>query len=111
MRRIVALLGCWFTFHASAQDSVAVVSAPTEAKEETQATHIFYSTRLINANTVTLIPKGVLEFKVAHNFDDIAGDFGGLKNFFGLDNAQDIKIGFQYGLSKRLNLALNRYKG
>ncbi len=56
-------------------------------------------------------PKGILEFKVTHNFGDIAGDFGGIKNFFGLDNATDVRIGFQYGLSKRINLIAARAKG
>ncbi|MEO8404008.1 MAG: DUF5777 family beta-barrel protein, partial [Chitinophagaceae bacterium] len=34
-----------------------------------------------------------------------------VKNFFGLDDAQDVRIGFQYGLSKHLNIAAARYKG
>ena len=72
---------------------------------------IFSSPRLINANTVELLSKGILEFKVTHNFGDIAGDDGGIKNFFGLDNATDVRIGFQYGLSKRLNLVAARAKG
>ena len=35
---------------------------------------IFSSPKLINANTVEMTPKGILEFKVTHNFGDIAGD-------------------------------------
>lgn len=72
---------------------------------------VFSSPRLINANTVEMIPKKTLEFKVTHNFGDLAGDNGGIKNFFGLDNATDIRIGFQYGLSKRMNLVAARAKG
>ena len=72
---------------------------------------IFSSPRLINANTVELIPKGILEFRVTHNFGDVAGSNGGIKNFFGLDNATDVRIGFQYGLSKRINLVAARAKG
>ena len=72
---------------------------------------IFSSPKLINANTVEMTPKGILEFKVTHNFGDIAGDNGGIKNFFGLDNATDVRIGFQYGLSKRINIIAARAKG
>ncbi|MBP7555459.1 MAG: hypothetical protein KA821_04315 [Chitinophagaceae bacterium] len=72
---------------------------------------VFSSPRLINANTVELLPKGILEFKVTHNFGDIAGDNGGAKTFFGLDNATDVRIGFQYGLSRRVNLVAARAKG
>lgn len=116
MRSItVLLLGCCMTLQGLCQDSTLVLPTPaTESnsgKEEMQPTHIFQSPRLINANTVNLIQKGILEFKVTHNFGDAAGDFGGLKNFFGLDDAQDIRIGFQYGISKHLNVAFARYKG
>jgi hypothetical protein len=72
---------------------------------------IFSSPRLINANTVEILPKGILAFSVTHNFGDVAGDDGGVKNFFGLDNATDVRIGFQYGVSKRLNLIAARAKG
>ena len=78
---------------------------------ETDYIWIFSSPRLINANTVELQPKGILEFKVTHNFGDVGGDDGGVKNFFGLDNATDVRIGFQYGLSKRINLIAARAKG
>jgi hypothetical protein len=72
---------------------------------------VFSSPKLINANTVELVPKGILEFRVTHNFGDIAGDDGGIEKFFGLDDAADINIGFQYGVSKRLNLIASRAKG
>ena len=58
-----------------------------------------------------MLTPGILEFRVTHNFGDIAGDNGGVKNFFGLDNAADVRIGFQYGVSKRLNLIAARIKG
>jgi hypothetical protein len=72
---------------------------------------IFYSQRLISANTVEVIPKGRLVFNVVHLFGNMAGQFGGWKNAFGLDNSQDIKIGFQLGLTKRLNVIVSRNKG
>lgn len=72
---------------------------------------VFLAQRLINANTVELLPKGHLEFKVVHLFGDIAGDFGGIKNAYGLDNSTDIKIAFLFGLTKNLNLILSRNKG
>lgn len=52
-----------------------------------------------------------MEFNVSHNFGDIGGDAGGVSRFYGLDNATDIKIGFQTGLSDRLNLITARTKG
>jgi Membrane bound beta barrel domain (DUF5777) len=72
---------------------------------------VFYGQRLINANTVEVLRKGVMEFKVIHNFGDIAGDNGGIDHFFGLDNAADIKIAFQIGLSNKLNIVAARTRG
>ncbi|WP_276503038.1 DUF5777 family beta-barrel protein [Terrimonas pollutisoli] len=93
---------------AISQDTT-IIEPPKQP--ETDYIWIFSSPRLINANTVELQPKGILEFKVTHNFGDVAGDNGGIKNFFGLDNATDVRIGFQYGLSKRINLIAARAKG
>ena len=72
---------------------------------------VFYAQRLINANTVELLQKGHLEFKVVHNFGDIGGTFGGIKNAYGLDNSTDIKIAFLLGLTKNLNMIVSRNKG
>ncbi|MCG2614442.1 DUF5777 family beta-barrel protein [Terrimonas sp. NA20] len=106
-RLVLMALAC--SQYSNAQDSTAIAT-PVPAKDVSYV-WLFSSPRLINANTVELIPKHVLEFKVTHNFGDIAGDNGGGKTFFGLDNATDVRIGFQYGLSKRINLIAARAKG
>jgi hypothetical protein len=112
MRYVAVLILCCVALQAVAQENGNLeTESSAQKKKEIQPTWIFQSPRLINANTVQTLPKHVLEFKVVHNFGDAAGTFGGLKNFFGLDNAQDIRIGFQYGLSRRVTLAAARYKG
>lgn len=82
----------------------------TAPKTKTPA-QVFYAQRLINANTTEMLKKGHLEFKVVHNFGDIGGTFGGVKNAYGLDNSTDIKIGFLLGLTKNLNMIVSRNKG
>ena len=72
---------------------------------------IFNSERAVNANTNKAIGKGKMEFKINHNFDDIAGSGGGIKRFFGLDNSTDVRIGFHIGLSEKLDLIVARAKG
>src|SRR3546814_16484886 len=71
-----------------------------------------------STRTDTLFPyttlfrsKRELDFKVDHRFGDIAGTNGGAKNFFGLDNSTDIKIGFEYGITDNLNVGVARAKG
>ena len=113
MRIVIALAFCSLALPGISQDSTSTGGVTTTSlpNETHYPTWIFQAPRVINANSVQLIPKGNLEFGITHTFGDAAGDFGGLKNFFGIDDAQDIRIGFQYGLSKHLNIAAARYKG
>lgn len=65
----------------------------------------------MNANTTETVGKGKMEFRVGHNFGDIGGSEGGIRPFFGLDGAFDIRIGFQVGLGKRFDLIAARTRG
>mgnify|MGYP000902747390 CR=1 FL=1 len=98
-----------------AQTDTAVTSLmnslDAKAVPEKTITPVFYSQKIINANTVEVLKKGILEFKVVHNFGDAAGNNGGIKRFFGLDNAADVKIAFQAGLTNKLNVLAARVRG
>lgn len=74
-------------------------------------TSTFKSGNLINIKTTETIHKKELDFRVDHRFGDIAGSGGGPRNFFGLDNASDIRIGLDYGLLDNLNIGIARAKG
>ena len=71
----------------------------------------FKSTRIINSHSVETLPARKLDFRIVHRFGDFAGDFGGWETFYGLENAQDILIGFEYGISDRVDVGLSRTKG
>ena len=109
MRKLLFSFFFFCSVSVIAQDDTTLVR-PVEAYES-PATKIFYSQKAINSKTVEVHRKGVMEFNVSHNFGDIAGDGGGITRFFGLDQATDIKIGFQTGLSDRLNLITARTRG
>ena len=79
--------------------------------KEKKRVQIFSSEKAINAITPEMVGKGKMAFKVSHSFGDIAGKSGGIKNFFGLDNSTDVRIGFQVGLSNRLDMIAARAKG
>ncbi len=83
----------------------------SKQSEQKKPAKVFYSQKLINVNTVEVLHKGAMEFKVIHNFYDIAGTNGGIHNFFGLDNAADVKIVFQVGLTNKLNVVAGRTRG
>ncbi len=94
----------FFSLASNAQDKVVT-------KKDNKPVEIFDSDKAINANTSETIGKGKMAFKVSHNFGDIAGNAGGINNFFGLDNSTDVRIGFQVGLGKKFDLIAARAKG
>lgn len=98
-----------FAFINSFGQEQTIIKTPQ--KPEGTATKVFYSQKVVNTKTVQVLPKGVLEFSVSHNFGDIGGDRGGIQNFYGLDNSTDVRIGFQLALSNKLNVVAARAKG
>jgi hypothetical protein len=100
MKRIFTLTALVLSLQLMAQDSTGK-----------KPVAVFSSDKAINANTTELVGKGKMAFKVTHNFGDIGGSFGGLKNFYGLDNAVDIRIAFEIGLGKKLDMTFARSKG
>lgn len=83
----------------------------TILSQDKKPVQLFSSEKAINANTPEVVPKGKMAFKVTHNFGDIAGDNGGARRFFGLDNSSDIRIAFTVGVANRLDLTAARAKG
>jgi hypothetical protein len=104
---IILMLGALPGF--AQQDLEKELSSTATGHEKVSAT--FKSTKLINIHTNETIFKNELDFRIDHRFGDIAGDNGGIRRFFGLDNATDVRIGFEYGLSDRLSVGLARAKG
>lgn len=71
----------------------------------------FHDTRVISVHSVETLPKGKMDFRIAHRFGDMFGDAGGWPTFYGLENASDVLIGFEYGVSDKFMIGLNRAKG
>jgi hypothetical protein len=113
MKKLLAPLFFLMTAGLHAQDSTmnSLTLDMESKKEEKNPVQIFSSERAINANTTELIGKGRMQFVVTHNFEDIGGTNGGIKNFFGLDNTADVRIGFEIGLGKNLDVIAARSKG
>ena len=72
---------------------------------------VFSSTRVINGHSTEMLEKNVMEFRVEHRFGDFAGTNGGVQQMFGLDNAADIRLAFEYGITDNINVGLGRSKG
>jgi hypothetical protein len=71
----------------------------------------FPDTRILNSHSPEVLNKGILEFRVGHRFGDMAGEAGGFKTLYGIEDASDIRLGFEYGITDRLMAGLGRNKG
>jgi hypothetical protein len=113
MKRFFLFAGLFISLQVFAQDSTmnSLTKDMDKTTEEKKPVKIFNSEKAIIAYTTEVVGKGKMQFRVTHNFGDIAGDFGGIKNFFGLDNAPDVRIGFEIGLGKKLDIILARDRG
>ena len=68
----------------------------------------FKDTRVINTHSVETIQKRKLDIRIGHRFGDIKS---GWNTLYGLESAQDIMIGADYGITDDLNVGLHRTKG
>jgi len=101
MDRIAFLLllsFCWLANSLSAQE-----------KAYTHTT--FKDRRVINTQSVETLGKRRLDVRISHRFGDFAGDNGGWPTLYGLENASDILIGAEYGLTNSIDVGLFRTKG
>jgi len=68
----------------------------------------FKSTRLVLSQTTETVKKHNLNFQVIHRFGDIGGKNHGPQTDFGLDQVNDVYIGFEYGVTDNLNIDFSR---
>ncbi|MCB0638365.1 MAG: hypothetical protein KDC54_17165 [Lewinella sp.] len=71
----------------------------------------FKDSRVVNVHSVETLGKGRLDVRISHRFGDLAGERGGWTTFYGLEQATDVAIGAEYGISDRLTVGLYRSKG
>lgn len=97
---------CAATIFAQTQDNNELETLLSQDKkpEKEYAMNAFKSTRVINGQSMEMLGKGVLDFRILHRF----GTFkSGIDNFFGLDQAT-MRLGFDYGISKDFTLGVGR---
>ena len=66
---------------------------------------------VIDVPSVETLPKQKLDARITHRFGDLAGDAGGWPTMYGLENAADVAMGFEYGISNSLTAGIARSKG
>lgn len=95
---ILLLFGCW--------------CAPLFAQDDDATVYqTFKDTRVINVHSVETLARNRLDVRIVHRFGDLLGDNGGWATFYGLENAADVMIGAEYGVTDALTVGLYRSKG
>ena len=100
---VVLLLSFGLNFSMYAQDDLlSMLGDDTTTTEYVK--NAFKSSRVINGQSMEMIPKGALDFRILHRFGDVSG---GAYEFFGLDQAS-MRMGFDYGILKNLTVGVGR---
>lgn len=82
-----------------------------QAQQPELVSQTFKDRRVINTHSVETLPARKLDVRIGHRFGDLAGENGGFQTFFGLENATDVMIGAEYGVTNRFTVGLFRTKG
>ncbi len=84
----------------------------TEKPKKEYVSFSFKTTRVINGHSIETVKKNQLDFRIAHRFGDIAGSPNDhIHSMFGFDQAADIAIIFEYGVTNDLTVGIGRMKG
>lgn len=103
---LLLLFSCISTYISVAQEidlNKELDSAKQKPKKEF-INYTFQSSRIINGHSIEIIPKGMMDFRIAHRFGTLNGGFYEL---FGLDNAS-MRMSFDFGLAPNLMVGVGR---
>jgi len=96
----------------NAQDELEdLLNSSAEEKKSEHTIATFKTTRIINAHSIETVKKKSLDIRITHRFGDIGGIGGGVHTLYGFDNATDVRIAFEYGITDYLTVGLGRSKG
>jgi len=90
---------------------VSSIAYDISAQDKEKVIQTFRHSRIINSHSIETLPAGKLDFRIVHRFGDLAGANGGWPTFYGLENAADVSIGFEYGITDRIMAGIYRAKG
>jgi hypothetical protein len=87
-----------------AQESDFLDDIDIEEPKEVFAANQFKATRVVNSQSLLMLPKGILDFRVHHRFGAINS---GAYALWGLDNAYT-RLKFDYGLTEDVMIGIGR---
>lgn len=95
---------------ALAQDDLLALLDSTESKTSSKVFATFKTTRIVNGHSIETVKRNSMDFRITHHFGDVAGQSGGIHTLYGFDQASDIRLAFEFGLSDRFTLGVGRSK-
>ncbi len=106
-RSLPLILLCFISLWGFSQEGPEVKENPI-----TYTYNTFSATRVINNQSVETLEGRTMLFYVAHRFGDVYTEEGNvIHELFGLDQAADVQIGLDYGITNNLTIGLGRNKG
>jgi hypothetical protein len=69
------------------------------------ASSAFKSSRVIMSHSIEMLKPGTMDFRILHRFGNVNK---GIAELFGLDNANGIRLGLDYGVTKDLSVGIGR---
>ena len=107
MRKLFTIfIGMIIIFSLSAQDDWSLGLD----NEESNIKPSFNDTRVANGHSVEVLEKKTLDLRISHRFGNIADKNAG-HSIIGLYDAQDIRIGADYGINDKLMIGFGRSQG
>ena len=96
---------------AQQDDLLKKLEAETPPAPPQKMIATFKGEKIINIETNETVKRKNLNFRVNHQFGNIGKESGGgYHNLYGLDQSNDIEIGFLYGFTDRLMAGISRTK-
>lgn len=101
---------------AISQDDLLDMIKEDHTTESAKVYATFKTTKMVSAQTIETVKKRNLDFRVTHRFGNLYDSNldnalnSAAHNSFGLDNASDIRISFDYGITDQLTVGIGRSK-
>jgi len=107
---IYFLFGLAFT--SSAQDSLMTLLQSNAIVDNEKVIATFKSTKIISAQSNETLKRHNLDFRVSHLFGNMGTEAGGggIHTLYGLDQSNDIRISFDFGITDHLMISVGRNK-
>lgn len=117
IKKVTFCLGLFISFTSFSQDDLLDIVKDDSKNEPSKPVYAtFKTTKMVSGQTVETLKKRNLDFRVTHRFSNIYNSNSknalneAAHTYFGLDNASDIRISFDYGITDKLTIGIGRSK-